>query len=84
MASKLYPPYINGTLPAFWLNYDPSNTVVISASIAIPFSDNPAKTGIISGYSLRLRTASSGSYLFAPIFSGSASVEDNIVTFVLN
>jgi hypothetical protein len=37
MATKLYPPYIAGTLPAFYLNYDSSNKVITGAKITIPF-----------------------------------------------
>ena len=83
MSVKLYPPYINGTLPAFWLNYDASKTQVIGASITIPFSDNPAASDSIKGYSLRLRTASTGSYLFEPIYTTQKDTEENTVTFSL-
>lgn len=83
MSVKLYPPYINGTLPAFWLNYDASGTQVVGASITIPFSDNPAANDSIRGYSLRLRTASTGSYLFEPIYTQQKDTENNTVTFTL-
>ena len=70
MAAKLYPPQINGTLPAFWLNYDASNAVVLNTVITIPYTDSATvNSGNIYGFCLRLRTASSGTYLFPPINS---------------
>ena len=84
MAGKLYPPYIDGTLPAFWLDYDASNSVITGASITIPFSENPAVGSSISGYKLRLRTASTGSYLFEPIYTNQEDIEAREVTFVLS
>ena len=83
MAGKLYPPYINGTLPAFWLNYDASQSVITGASITIPFSENPAVGSAVSGYKLRLRTASTGSYLFEPIYTVQKDAEARKVTFEL-
>lgn len=83
MAGKLYPPYINGTLPAFWLNYDASNSIITGASITIPFSENPAVGNAVKGYKLRLRTASTGSYLFEPIYTVQKDAEAREVTFEL-
>ena len=76
MATKLYPPYINGTLPAFWLTYDASNTSIVNSLITIPFTDNVARGSNVTGYSLRLRTASTGAYLFPPIYADIANSSD--------
>ncbi len=83
MAGKLYPPYINGTLPAFWLDYDASQSVITGASITIPFSENPAVGNTVNGYKLRLRTASTGSYLFEPVYTVQKDAEAREVTFEL-
>ena len=83
MAGKLYPPYINGTLPAFWLDYDASQSVITGASITIPFSENPAVGNTVNGYKLRLRTASTGSYLFEPVYTVQKDTEAREVTFEL-
>ena len=85
MATKLYPPYIAGTLPAFYLNYDGSKTVITGAKITIPFQMNlTVSDSQIKGFSLRLRTASTGSYLFSPIFSSNYNTSDQEVSFYLN
>ena len=42
MGNKLYPPQIEGSLPAFTLRYDPTNSVVLGAYIQIPFTMNSA------------------------------------------
>jgi len=38
----------------------------------------------VKGFMLRLRTASSGSYIFSPIFSSDYNISDNTVTFHLS
>lgn len=84
MAAKLYPPQINGTLPAFWLNYDASNAVVLNTVITIPYTDSATvNSGNIYGFCLRLRTASSGTYLFPPINSTSYDLNKHEVSFVI-
>ena len=84
MGTKLYPPRIEGTLPAFWLNYDASNTIVRGASIKVPFVQNAAVSDAqIAGFVLRLRTASTGSYLFSPIFSTNFNLGTKEVIFNL-
>ena len=85
MANKLYPPYIEGTLPAFCISYDSSNTVIKEATIDIPFTPNVAVGQTeVKGLILRLRTASTGSYLFEPIQSVSYSLDKGIATFKLS
>ena len=85
MANKLYPPQIEGALPAFYLDYDSSNTVVTGASIKIPFTQSSAVSNEEIGcFVLRFRTASTGSYLFSPIFTTNFNLGTKIVTFHLN
>lgn len=85
MAAKLYPPRINGTLPAFWLTYDNANLVLRGAEITIPFAMNQTVSAEqVKGFMLRLRTASSGSYIFSPIFSNDYNLSENTVTFHLS
>jgi len=84
MPAKLYPPQITGTLPAFWLTYDSSNLLLRGADIKIPFSMNQVVSATsVKGFMLRLRTASSGSYIFSPVFSNDYNMSENIVTFHL-
>ena len=84
MGTKLYPPRIEGTLPAFWLEYDTSNTVIRGASITVPFIQNVAVSDAqIACFVLRLRTASTGSYLFSPIYSTNFNLGTKKVTFNL-
>ena len=85
MANKLYPPQIEGALPAFYLDYDSSNTVVTGASIKIPFTQSSAVSNEEIGcFVLRFRTASTGSYLFSPIFTTNFNLGTKVVTFHLN
>lgn len=85
MANKLYPPQIEGALPAFCLKYDPSNTIVTGAAITIPFTQSSAVSNSeIACFVLRLRTASTGSYLFSPIFTTNFNLGTKEVTFHLN
>jgi hypothetical protein len=82
--TKLYPPYIEGTIPAFWLNKDGTNSVITGADIKVPFSMNASvKESEFNGFSLILRTTSTGSYLFSPIYSSNYNVAENMVTFHL-
>ena len=85
MATKLYPPQIEWSLPAFYLNYDPTNSVVLGADITVPFIMNAA-VGVteVKSFVLRLRTASSNSYLFPPIYSENFNLANNTVTFGLS
>ena len=85
MATKLYPPQIEGSLPAFYLNYDPTNSVVLGADITVPFIMNAA-VGVteVKSFVLRLKTASSNSYLFPPIYSENFNLANNTVTFGLS
>ena len=76
MATKLYPPLIDGVLPAFCLEYDTiSGEILRGATITIPFTNN-ASVGPtqFEGFSLRIRTVSSGTYVLPPIFSESYDI----------
>ena len=80
--TKLYPPYIEGTLPAFCLDNFGSGGVASGASITIPFTMNPAVGAAdISGLYMRMRSASSGSYLFDPIFTNLYMEEEATLKF---
>jgi hypothetical protein len=83
MANKLYPPLIEGTIPAFCKEYN-SMGVASGATIAVPFTMNSTvSSSTIGGFVLRLRTASSGSYVIPPIYSSSFNVSTQIVNFRL-
>ncbi len=83
MTTKLYPPYIEGSLPAFCLRRN-SNGQAISTQIKIPFSMNTTVSeSQVSSMSLRLRTTSTGSYLFESIFSTAYDFTNNYVVFNL-
>ena len=57
MATKLYPPYIEGTIPAFCTS---SGT----AQIVVPFSLNKAVSTVqIGGFVLKIKTVSSGTLI---------------------
>ena len=84
MANKLYPPLIDGVLPAFYLTYDSSGAVLKGGGITVPFTMN-ASVGEsqVKGFSLRIRTAASGSYVLPPLFSNIYSLTRGEVTFNL-
>ena len=83
--TKLYPPYIEGALPAFYLKYDITDSIVIGAEISIPFSMNETvNSSQFKAFSLIIRTASSGTYLFSPIYSENYNLGTNVVVFTLS
>lgn len=83
--TKLYPPHIEGTLPAFYLEKTSKDSNPIGAYISVPFSMNVAVSSVsVKGFYLRLRTASSGSYLFEPVYSDNYDLDKGIVIFELN
>ena len=86
MATKLYPPLIDGTIPAFYLNYDSTSSFLKSTSINIPFTMNNAVSDLqVKGFSLRMRTVGSGKYIFEPIYSSAYNLAagQESATFVL-
>ena len=84
--AKLYPPVIEGVLPAFYLEYDAATgTVLKGGSLTVPFTMNmTVGESQVKGFSLRLRTASSGSYILPPIYSYTYSLSNGEVTFGFN
>lgn len=83
--SKLYPPYINGTIPAFYKAYDAQDISETEGTvITVPFTMNNA-VGIssVEGFALRIKTVQSGLYLCAPIYTQSYDIEKNEVYFTV-
>lgn len=68
MPTRLYPPQLEGTLPAFYKTYN-KETGNPTCALTIPFGLNRAVnlTSIApeKGLKLRLRTASTNSFIFA-------------------
>lgn len=84
MATKLYPPQLEGTLPAFCKSYN-SNGELIGASITVPFGLNRAvNVSSIGQLALRLRTASTNTYILSDIISTAAELEEGYAIFDLN
>ena len=82
MSTKLYPPTIEGALPAFYLNYDASSKVLKPSTLTVPFTmNNGVSANQVHGFSLRLRTVASGKYIFEPIYSNTYSLANGEVTF---
>ena len=78
MATKLYPPLIEETLPAFYK----TNSIV---KIVIPYGMNKATGyGLISGFALRLKTIQGGNIIINDKISTSYDSSVNEVTFKLN
>lgn len=67
MATKLYPPQLEGTLPAFYKTYDvEKKTVLKGANITIPFGMNRAVSQVsIDGMFCRIRTMATNTYIVA-------------------
>lgn len=81
--SKLYPPYINGTIPAFYKAYDAQNIAESDGTVIIvPFTmNNSVGISSISGFVLRIKTVQSGVYLCPPIYSTDVDPEKYEVRF---
>lgn len=61
--AKLFPPLIEGVIPAFYSDYDANGKGMVK--ITIPFSMNRAVSPIqIGGFALKIKTVQSSSYLF--------------------
>lgn len=57
--AKLFPPYIEGTIPAFYANSDGT------ASIAVPYTMNRGVSpSEVTGFSLKIKTVQSSTYLY--------------------
>lgn len=84
MPTRLYPPQINGTLPAFFKSYDASTGVLKDTQITIPFTASAlVSEADIVGFSLRLKTSSTNTYLFEPIESTNYDIANSTVTFTI-
>lgn len=84
MPTRLYPPQINGTLPAFYKSYDASTGVLKDTQIVIPFTASAlVSEADIVGFSLRLKTSSTNTYLFEPVESTNYDIANSTVTFTL-
>lgn len=83
--SKLYPPYINGTIPAFYKAYDAQNIAETEGTvITVPFTmNNSVGLSSIDGFVLRLKTVQSGVYLCAPIYTDNFDPETYEAYFTL-
>ena len=86
MAIKLYPPRLEGILPAFYKNYDKNNfkRPLIGASFTIPFGRNPAVNRTeVATVTLRLRTVSTNTYIVADLEASSVDLDMCTATFIL-
>ena len=84
MPTRLYPPQIAGTLPAFYKSYDSATGVLKESSITIPFTSSAlVSSADFIGFYLRLKTSSTNTYLFPPIYSKNYDSKNSTVTFTL-
>lgn len=84
MSTKLYPPQIAGALPAFCKTYDILKDLSIGAKITIPFIMNAGVgEAEVRGFALRLKTASSNTYICPVLYSTNWDREKSTVTFEL-
>ena len=81
--NKLFPPQLDGTLPAFYKNYNDDHEL-LGANINIPFSLGRAVSIIeINGLSMRISTVSTNSLVLTVITDTFELTEDNIAYFTL-
>lgn len=84
MSAKLYPPQIAGSLPAFCKTYDILKDLSLGAKITIPFIMNAGVgEAEVRGFALRLKTASSNTYICPVLYSTDWDKEKSTVTFEL-
>ena len=83
MATKLYPPLIDGSLPAFYKRYDTAGKVD-KAEITVPFEINRT-VSITDIYKIRMRirTIATNTEL-VNIDSTSVDLDNHIAKFILN
>lgn len=82
MGTKLYPPQLAGSLPAFCKTYDILQDLSTGARITIPFVMNAGVgEAEVKGFALRLKTASSNTYLCPVLYSNDWDKEKSTVTF---
>ena len=83
MATKLYPPQLNGTLPAFYKSYDEKGNLT-GASITIPFGlTRGVDLNSISQVVIKLRTTSTNTYILSGVDASSINIDDGWATFNL-
>ena len=79
--ARLYPPQLEGALPAFYKTYS-DDKKQISCVINIPFGINRAvNIKAIDKLALRLRTTSTNTYIVADKYSTNYDAETNIASF---
>ena len=84
MSTKLYPPQITGSLPAFCKTYDILKDLSLGAKITIPFIMNAGVgEAEVRGFALRLKTASSNTYICPVLYSTDWDKQKSTVTFEL-
>ena len=84
MSTKLYPPQIAGSLPAFCKTYDILKDLSLGAKITIPFIMNAGVgEAEVRGFALRLKTASSNTYICPVLYSTDWDKQKSTVTFEL-
>lgn len=83
MDNKLYPPQIQGTLPAFTLSHDIVTGAVTEGEIKIPFEMNQS-VGItqFAGFVLKIKTVQNNE-LISLLYSQDYDLNNNTVTFYL-
>ena len=82
MSTKLYPPQIAGSLPAFCKTYDILQDLSTGARITIPFIMNAGVgEAEVKGFALRIKTASSNTYICPVLYSVDWDRDKNTVTF---
>jgi hypothetical protein len=65
--TKLYPPIISGTLPAFYLE---ENDMDRSIKITVPFTMNRAVSPVqVAGFALRMKTVQNSNYLYTALIT---------------
>lgn len=73
MAVKLYPPQLEGSLPAFVNTYDTfydDKKIVVSTTLKIPFGINRAvSVNNIANVAIKIRTTSTNTYLVSDEFA---------------
>ena len=76
--AKLFPPYIEGTIPAFYANSDGT------ASIAVPYTMNRGVSpSEVTGFSLKIKTVQSSTYLYTGQVSVTPGFLPEIVYFTI-
>lgn len=82
MSTKLYPPQIAGALPAFCKTYDVLSDLTKGARMTIPFTMNAGVgEAEVKGFALRIKTASSNTYICPVLYSTDWDKEKSTVTF---